>query len=123
MVRIELSGLNQLLLPLRGDLNQLNGLQRNALNVALGFTGGPTPDRLVVSNAALELLWQAAADRPLLMIIDNLQMGGPGKRPGAGIRRAAPVWHRGRIPGRTAVGGLAPFRARQARPRRTAAGR
>jgi DNA-binding CsgD family transcriptional regulator len=66
-------GLNQLLLPLRGDLNRLDRPQRNALNVALGFSDGPAYDRLVVSNAALALLCQAAADRPLLLIVDNLQ--------------------------------------------------
>jgi DNA-binding CsgD family transcriptional regulator len=66
-------GLNQLLLPLRADLNRLDDLQRNALSVALGFSAGPASDRLVVSNAALMLLCQAAADRPLLLIIDNLQ--------------------------------------------------
>jgi DNA-binding CsgD family transcriptional regulator len=66
-------GLNQLLLPLRGDLNRLDGPQQNALNVALGLRDGPAGDRLVVSNAALALLGQAAADGPLLLIVDNLQ--------------------------------------------------
>lgn len=66
-------GLNQLLLPLRSDLNRLDDLQRNALNVALGFTMGLARDPLVVSNAALALLCQAAADRPLLLIVDGLQ--------------------------------------------------
>lgn len=66
-------GLNQLLLPLRDDLSRLDRPQRNALNVALGFSDGPAHDRLVVSNAALTLLSQAAADRPLLLIVDDLQ--------------------------------------------------
>ncbi|HEY0935961.1 MAG TPA: LuxR C-terminal-related transcriptional regulator [Trebonia sp.] len=68
----DFSGLNQLLLPLRGDFGRLDGLQRNALNAALGLSDGPVPGRLVVSNAALALLWQTAADRPLLLIVDNL---------------------------------------------------
>jgi DNA-binding CsgD family transcriptional regulator len=67
------SGLNQLLLPLRGDLGRLDELQRHALNVALGFSDGRARDRLVVSNAVLALLREAAADRPLLLIVDNLQ--------------------------------------------------
>ena len=66
-------GLNQLLLALRDDLDRLDHPQRNALNVALGFSDGPAYDRLVVSNAALALLSQAAADRPLLLIVDDLQ--------------------------------------------------
>jgi DNA-binding CsgD family transcriptional regulator len=67
------SALNQLLLPLRADLDRLDGMQRNALSVALGFGAGLAGDRLVVGNAALALLGQAAADRPLLLIVDNLQ--------------------------------------------------
>jgi DNA-binding CsgD family transcriptional regulator len=66
-------GLNQLLLPLRDDLRRLDRPQRDALNVALGFSAGPAYDRLVVSNAALALLSQAAADRPLMLLVDNLQ--------------------------------------------------
>jgi DNA-binding CsgD family transcriptional regulator len=71
------SGLNQLLLPLRDDLGRLDGLQQHALSVALGFSEGPAPGRLVVSNAALALLGQAAAGRPLLLIADNLQWVDP----------------------------------------------
>ncbi len=40
--------------------------------VALGFQSGPPPQRLVVSNATLALLEKAAADQPLLVIIDDL---------------------------------------------------
>jgi DNA-binding CsgD family transcriptional regulator len=70
-------GLNQLLLPLRGDLKRLDGVQRSALSAALGFSDGPACDRLVVSNAALALLRQAAAGQPLLLVIDNLQCMDP----------------------------------------------
>ncbi len=66
------AALNQLLLPLRGDLNHLDGPQQEVLTVALGFSGGPACDQLVVSNAALALLRQAAASRPLLLIVDDL---------------------------------------------------
>jgi hypothetical protein len=67
------SALNQLLLPLRRELNRLDGLHRNALNVALGFSDGLARDQLVVSNAVLALLCHVAADCPLLLIVDNLQ--------------------------------------------------
>ena len=70
---VSFSGLNQVLLPLRADLDRLDGQQRSALNVTLGFSAGLACDQLVVSNAALELLRQAAAGRPLLMIVDNVQ--------------------------------------------------
>src|SRR5438128_1325808 len=55
------SGLNQVLLPLLGELPQLPAVHRDALNVALGFGDGAPPSRLVVSNAALVLLRQTAA--------------------------------------------------------------
>ena len=70
---VSFSGLNQILLPLRGELDRLDDPQRSALNVALGFSDGLSSDRLVVSNAALDMLRAAAADRPLLVIVDNLQ--------------------------------------------------
>jgi DNA-binding CsgD family transcriptional regulator len=66
------SGLNQVLLPLLGALPQLPAVQRDALNVALGFGDGAPPSRLVVSNAALVLLRQTAAVRPLLVVLDDL---------------------------------------------------
>lgn len=66
------SGLNQVLLPLLSALPQLPSVHRNALNVALGFGEGTPPSRLVVSNAALELLRQAATSQPVLVILDDL---------------------------------------------------
>ena len=58
---VSFSGLNQILLPLRGELDRLDDPQRSALNVALGFSDGLSSDRLVVSNAALDMLRAAAA--------------------------------------------------------------
>jgi len=74
---VSFSGLNQILFPLRAELGQLDDVQRNAMNAALGFSDGQTCDRLVLSNAALVLLGLAAADRPLLVIIDDLQWMDP----------------------------------------------
>ena len=68
---VSFSGLSQVLLPLDEELEGLSGLQREALKVAQGLTAGPPPDRLVVSNAALAVLRQAAAARPLLVILDD----------------------------------------------------
>src|SRR4029077_12383038 len=61
-----------LLVPLLNELGMLPDLQRNALNVALGFGEGTPPSRLVVSNAAVMLLRQAAMTEPVLVIIDDL---------------------------------------------------
>lgn len=69
---VSFCGLNQLLLPLCDDLDRLDGPQRDALNVALGFRDGPACEPLLVSNAVVTLLRQVAADRPLLLIVDNL---------------------------------------------------
>ena len=66
------SGLNQVLLPLLDTLPLLPTVHRETLNVALGFADGAPQKRLVVSNAALALLRQAATARPLLIIIDDL---------------------------------------------------
>jgi DNA-binding CsgD family transcriptional regulator len=71
---LSFSALNQFLLPLRGELPGLDRSQRDALSVALGFSDGPAPDRLVVSNAALALLCRGAADRPLLLTAHEHQI-------------------------------------------------
>jgi len=66
------AGLNQVLLPLMDLVPQLPAVHRDALNVALGFGEGDPPSRLVVSNAALVLLRESAADQPLLVVLDDL---------------------------------------------------
>ncbi len=65
--------LNRLLLPLRGDLSGLDEPQRELLNVAPGYGHGLARDLPAVSNAALALLRRAAAVRPLLLIVDDLE--------------------------------------------------
>ena len=67
------SGLHQVLLPVFGQFERLGAAHRDALNVALGYEDGPPPDRLLVSTATLTVLFQAAAARPLLMVVDDLQ--------------------------------------------------
>jgi DNA-binding CsgD family transcriptional regulator len=66
------SGLHQVLLPLLGEFAQLSTAHRDALNVALGYGEGPPPARLLVSTATLTVLRQAAAARPVLVIVDDL---------------------------------------------------
>ena len=66
------SGLHQVLLPVFGQFERLGATHRDALNVALGYGDGPPPDRLLVSTATLTVLLQAAAARPVLMVVDDL---------------------------------------------------
>jgi DNA-binding NarL/FixJ family response regulator len=65
--------LHQLLRPLLGGLDQLPEPQARALGVALGLQAGATPDRFLVSLAALTLLAEAAGERPLLCLLDDAQ--------------------------------------------------
>jgi DNA-binding CsgD family transcriptional regulator len=67
------SGLSVVLHPLLDGLPMLPPLHRQALSVALGLAAGAPPDRLLVSNAVLALVRDAAVSRPLLVVVDDLQ--------------------------------------------------
>lgn len=69
---ISFAGLHQVLQPLLAGLDRLTDPYRTALSVALGLDQGAPSDQLLVSNATLTLLVQAAAERPLLVIVDDL---------------------------------------------------
>ncbi len=69
---VSFSGLNHVLHPLLDGLPRLPPLHRQALSVALGLDAGAPSDRLVLSNAVLGLLRDAAATRPLLVVVDDL---------------------------------------------------
>lgn len=69
---VSFAALNQVLYPLFDGLQRLSAMHGRALRVALGLSDGSPPGQLVVSNAALALLLQAAAARPLLVIVDDL---------------------------------------------------
>jgi DNA-binding CsgD family transcriptional regulator len=66
------AGLHQLLLPLNDRFERMGDTYRKALRGALGFGGGPVPDRLHVSDAVLFLLRQAATERPVFIVVDDL---------------------------------------------------
>ncbi|MFD6530982.1 AAA family ATPase [Streptomyces sp. NPDC060184] len=66
------AALNQILFPLHGVLDRLPSSSREALNVALGFSAGPAPERLLVCNAVLALLRAAAEEGPVLLVVDDL---------------------------------------------------
>jgi AAA ATPase domain len=67
------AGLHQLLVPFLGGLQELPALQRLSLGSAFGLLDGPTPDRFLVGLAALTLLTDAAAEQPVLCLVDDAQ--------------------------------------------------
>jgi DNA-binding NarL/FixJ family response regulator len=72
-MELPFAGLHQLCAPMLGRLGELPEPQRAALCVALGLASGPAPDRFLVALAALTLLAEVAAERPLLCLIDDAQ--------------------------------------------------
>jgi DNA-binding CsgD family transcriptional regulator len=69
---VSFSGLNLVLHPLLDGLSVLPPMYRQALSVALGLDAGAPANRLVVANAVLGLLRDAAVTRPLLVVVDDL---------------------------------------------------
>jgi DNA-binding CsgD family transcriptional regulator len=67
------AGLHQLLVPFLGGLEGLPAPQRQALESAFGLMAGPPPDRFLVGLAALTVLTDAAAARPVLCLVDDAQ--------------------------------------------------
>ena len=67
------AGLHQLVLPFLPHLDRLPVPQRDALGAAFGLIAEPPPDRFQVGLATLTLLANAAAEQPLLCIVDDAQ--------------------------------------------------
>jgi ATP/maltotriose-dependent transcriptional regulator MalT len=72
-MELPFAGLHQLCAPLLGSLDALPEPQQAALSVALGLASGAAPDRFLVALAALSLLAEVAAERPLLCFVDDAQ--------------------------------------------------
>src|SRR3954452_20172120 len=70
---VSFAALHQLLLTAVTDFPTLPDLHREALAVALGLRSGPMPERLILSTAALALLSSLAEERPVLVVVDDLQ--------------------------------------------------
>jgi DNA-binding CsgD family transcriptional regulator len=67
------ASLHQLCAPLLDRLDRLPAPQREALEIVFGLSAATPPDRFLVGLAVLSLLSEAAAERPLLCVIDDAQ--------------------------------------------------
>ncbi|GII78957.1 LuxR family transcriptional regulator [Sphaerisporangium rufum] len=65
------AGLHQLLLPLRGEIRDLPVPQREALGAAFGLADSRVPDPFLIALAALNLLGEAAARSPVLLLVED----------------------------------------------------
>lgn len=70
---IPFAGLHRIGIALRADMQSLTERHRQALNVAWGVEDGPAPDRFMVGLATLALLAAAAADAPVVCLVDDAQ--------------------------------------------------
>ncbi|MFI1977011.1 ATP-binding protein [Streptomyces wedmorensis] len=67
------SALHQLCAPVMNRLSKLPMPQRHALEAAFGLGTRNVPDRFLVGLAVLGLLSRAAAERPLVCVVDDAQ--------------------------------------------------
>ena len=67
------AALHRLCAPVLDRGGQLPGPQRDALEIVFGRKEGTAPDRFLVGLAVLSLLTQAAAEYPLVCVIDDAQ--------------------------------------------------
>jgi DNA-binding CsgD family transcriptional regulator len=72
-MELAFAALQQLCAPMLDLVDQLPDPQRDALGVAFGLRAGEAPDRFLLGLAVLRLLSEAAAQRPLLCVVDDAQ--------------------------------------------------
>jgi DNA-binding CsgD family transcriptional regulator len=71
---LAMAGLYQLLQPLFPLAPQISEPRQAALRVAFGIALGPPPEPFAVAMAALDLLVEAAAEQPLLVIAEDVHL-------------------------------------------------
>src|SRR4029077_17399801 len=67
------AGLFELVRPIIDKIESLPKAQQNALRAAFGLVERSSADLFVVALGALDLLAEAASERPLLVVIDDVQ--------------------------------------------------
>jgi len=72
-MELAFAGLHQVCAPMLDRLERLPVPQREALETAFGLSPGPAPDRFLIGLAALGLLSEVAAERPLVCLVDDVQ--------------------------------------------------
>jgi DNA-binding CsgD family transcriptional regulator len=68
---VPFAGLHQLLRPILGALDELPAGQREVIHAAFGVTDTAAPDLFRIALAALDLLAESAAGRPLLLVAED----------------------------------------------------
>lgn len=71
--QLPFAGLHQLMRPVLGSLTQLPDIQRDAIDAALGAASTAQPERFMIALAALNLIADAAAGQPVLLVVDDVQ--------------------------------------------------
>ncbi|HEX3307418.1 MAG TPA: ATP-binding protein, partial [Streptosporangiaceae bacterium] len=72
-MELPFAGLQQLCVSMLDHLGHLPLPQADALRTAFGLIEGPPPDRFLIGLAVLSLLSEAAAQRPLVCVVDDCQ--------------------------------------------------
>jgi DNA-binding NarL/FixJ family response regulator len=70
-INLQYGGVHQLLVPFLPLTGDLPAPQRQALQVAFGLESGPRQDRFLAGLACLTLVSRAAADQPVLCLVDD----------------------------------------------------
>jgi hypothetical protein len=72
-MHLPFGGLHQVLGPVMQNLARLPEAQRDALATALGVAEGATPDLFLIAEAAFALICGERAQRPVIIVVDDLQ--------------------------------------------------
>ena len=72
-MELAFAALHQVCAPVLDRLDAVPARQREALQITFGIGAGPVPDRFLVGLGVLSLLAEAAAERPLLCVVDDEQ--------------------------------------------------
>jgi hypothetical protein len=72
-MHLPFGGIHQMLTPLMGKLGMLSRAHRDALGTALGLSDRSRPDLFLIAEATLLLLKLERRERPVVVIIDDVQ--------------------------------------------------